>query len=377
MADNVQVTDYSLVTAILRKGTANKTVNAALSAGVRTATITTARGTVLRSGFFLRPTISPEQEIAQMLVPNDIVDNVLAAFVEEGYLYVSGAGAVYSAPVGKAIFNPEDPILKPKEAREVKAEHELHRNLVSVTCILQQGMAEDVARSAVELGAPGPTIYFGQGKGLRQKLGLLRIAVSPEKELLECVVGHFDSDKIFEEMVDRGKLGTPGMGFIYTKPVDRGLINIAGTEASSRQAASVEQMIKAIDDIKAGTEWRSHGSVEVPRAKKRVFLKDLENIICVIERDKGEPVVKAAMAAGAPGATISYAREIGGAKRTGVSGREVSSEKEVIQLIVAKDKAEKITEAMLGAGALGGEEPGYIYTLEVDKALTYLGPGSE
>ena len=367
-------TDFSLVSAILRKGTAARIAKAALAAGVRTATITSARGTLLRSGFSLRPTISPEQEIAHMLVRNDNVDSVLAAFVEEGRLYVSGAGAVYSAPVVRAYISPDDPILKPREVASVELKREFHHDLVAMTCIVQNGLAEDVARAALGSGAPGPTVFFGQGKGLRQKLGLLRIAVSPEKELFETVVGRYDCDKIFEEVVERGRLDTPGMGFIFTKPIAKGLINIVGTENTSRQTASIEQMIKAIDDLKHGTEWRSQGSLEVPHAKKRTYLENIENITYVVERGRGEPLVTAAMEAGAPGATISFSRQIGGEKKKGATGLEVSSEKEMIQLIVAKDKADEIVKAMFDADAQQEGDLGHAYTLAVDKALTYLGP---
>jgi len=366
-------TDFSLVSAILQKGTTAKVVKAALAAGGHTATITSARGTLLRAGFSLRPTISPEREIAHMLVRNDSVDSVLAAFVEEGRLYMSGAGAVFSASVAKAFISPDDPIFKPAEATAVELKRELDRDLVAITCIVQSGMAEDVARAALKIGAPGPTIFFGQGKGLRQKLGLLRIAVSPEKELFETVVGRYDCEKIFEEVVERGSLDTPGMGFIFTRPIAKGLINIVGREGTSRQTASMEQMIKAIDDLKHGTEWRSQGSLEVPLSKQRTYLENLVNVIYVIERGRGEPLVAAAMEAGAPGATISFSRQIGGETKKGATGLAVSSEKEMIQLVVAKDKGDEIVEAMLEADAAQGEEPGHAYTLAVDKALTYLG----
>lgn len=367
-------TDFSLVSAILRKGSGARVVKAALAAGVRTATITSARGTLLRSGFSLRPTISPEREIAHMLVRNDNVDNVLAAFVEEGKLYMSGAGAVFSASVDRAFISPDDPIFKPGEAASVELKRELDHDLVAITCIVQSGMAEDVARAALKVGAPGPTIFFGQGQGLRQKLGLLRIAVSPEKELFETVVGRYDCDKIFEEVVERGRLDTPGMGFIFTRPISKGLINIIGREGTSRHTASMEQMIKAIDDLKHGTEWRSQGSLEVPHTKERTYLENLENVIYVIERGRGEPLVAAAMKAGAPGATISFSRQIGGERKKGATGLDVSSEKEMIQLVVAKDRADEIIEAMLEADAAQGEELGHAYTLAVDRALTYLGP---
>lgn len=92
-----------------------------------------------------------------------------------------------------------------------------------ITCIVQRGKADSVIKAALEAGAPGATIYFARGTGVRERLGLLRIAISPEKEVVEVVTPSEKADAIFDAMVEAGKLDIPGMGFIYMTPVSRTL----------------------------------------------------------------------------------------------------------------------------------------------------------
>lgn len=90
-----------------------------------------------------------------------------------------------------------------------------------ITCVVQRGKAEEVAKVAIRAGAPAATIYFARGTGVRERLGLLRIAISPEKEVIDIVAPNDRADAIFDAMVSEGKLDTPGMGFIYMLPVSR------------------------------------------------------------------------------------------------------------------------------------------------------------
>ena len=97
-------------------------------------------------------------------------------------------------------------------------------NLHLITCTVQRGKADEVVKAAMKAGAPGATIYFARGMGIRERLGLLRIVISPEKEVVQIVVSAQDVDAVFDAMVDAGKLDTPGMGFIFVTPVSRALI---------------------------------------------------------------------------------------------------------------------------------------------------------
>jgi len=90
-----------------------------------------------------------------------------------------------------------------------------------ITCIVQRGKANDIVKAAVLAGAQGATVYFASGSGMREKLGILGLAVEVEKEVINIVVPNEQADHIFEVMYKAGKLDIPGMGFIYITPLEK------------------------------------------------------------------------------------------------------------------------------------------------------------
>ena len=88
-----------------------------------------------------------------------------------------------------------------------------------ITCIVQKGVADDIVKAASEVGAQGATIFYARGTGIRERLGILGVAVDVEKEVLNIVVANEQVDLIFEKMFLAGKLDTPGMGFMYVTPL--------------------------------------------------------------------------------------------------------------------------------------------------------------
>lgn len=93
---------------------------------------------------------------------------------------------------------------------------------VLITCIVQRGAADVVVNAAHEAGALGATIFHGRGTGVRQKhLGLLGLTVNAEKEVIYIVVPDDQADRIFERIFVAAKLDTPGMGIIYTTPIEK------------------------------------------------------------------------------------------------------------------------------------------------------------
>lgn len=92
---------------------------------------------------------------------------------------------------------------------------------VLITCIVQRGVADRVVRAAREAGAQGATVFFARGTGVRERLGLLGIAVEVEKEVITIVVAAEQANRIFEKMYFAGDLDTPGMGILYMTVLDK------------------------------------------------------------------------------------------------------------------------------------------------------------
>jgi nitrogen regulatory protein P-II 1 len=94
-------------------------------------------------------------------------------------------------------------------------------DLSLITCIVQRGLADDIVRAAQQAGAQGATIHFARGTGVRERLGILGLAVEVEKEVINIVVPSDQVDRVFERMYAAGKLDTPGMGFMYVTALEK------------------------------------------------------------------------------------------------------------------------------------------------------------
>lgn len=90
-----------------------------------------------------------------------------------------------------------------------------------ITCIVEKGLADTIVKAARDAGAQGATVYYARGSGVRERLGLLGVAVEVEKEIVNVVVSTDQVDRIFERMYLAGNLDTPGKGFIYVTPLEK------------------------------------------------------------------------------------------------------------------------------------------------------------
>ena len=94
-------------------------------------------------------------------------------------------------------------------------------NVALITCIVQRGLADDIITAAREAGAQGATVHYAKGMGIRERLGILGVAVEVEKEVINIVVSTEQADKIFEKIYLAGRLDTPGMGLVYITPLEK------------------------------------------------------------------------------------------------------------------------------------------------------------
>jgi nitrogen regulatory protein PII len=95
-----------------------------------------------------------------------------------------------------------------------------------ITCIVQRGAAETVIQAAREAGSQGATIHFGRGTGVRERLGILGIAVDVEKEIINIVVSADQQDHVFERMYLAGDLDTPGKGIMFVTRLEKAATHI-------------------------------------------------------------------------------------------------------------------------------------------------------
>ena len=96
-----------------------------------------------------------------------------------------------------------------------------HINLNVITCVVQRGKSEAPLKAAMDAGAQGATVYFARGTGIREKLGTYGVGIQPEKEVITIVTTAELTDKVFNALVQAGKLDQPGQGFAYVQSVNR------------------------------------------------------------------------------------------------------------------------------------------------------------
>ena len=90
-----------------------------------------------------------------------------------------------------------------------------------ITCVLQSGLAEDVLDAAKNCGAQGATISYARGTGIRERMGLMGVAIDEQKEVIRIIVSDEQADRVFDAMYLAGKLDTPGKGIMFMTKLDR------------------------------------------------------------------------------------------------------------------------------------------------------------
>ncbi|HAK50818.1 MAG TPA: transcriptional regulator [Gammaproteobacteria bacterium] len=95
-----------------------------------------------------------------------------------------------------------------------------------ITCVVQRGKADQVVQAAQDAGAQGATIYYGYGSGVRERLGILGLAVDVEKEVITSLVANDQVDRIFVRMYFAGELDVPGAGIIYVTKLEKAATHI-------------------------------------------------------------------------------------------------------------------------------------------------------
>ena len=188
--------NVSLVNLILPKDSLDKVSDEMQKAGAKGIFQVSARGSILNEGGFLAkmfPPPAPEQCLVQVLVPDSIKEQISEVAVKAGRIDRVGSGAIFSISCDDVRHSTQFPLAESlgDSSSNGKATME------AICCICEKGVAEDIAQAALSAGAPGPTVTYGEGGGIRDKIPILRMTKGPEKEFVWCVVDRADSSEGF------------------------------------------------------------------------------------------------------------------------------------------------------------------------------------
>ncbi|MBF0218773.1 MAG: P-II family nitrogen regulator [Gammaproteobacteria bacterium] len=94
-------------------------------------------------------------------------------------------------------------------------------DVMLITAVVQRGMADDLVKAAQMAGAQGATVHYAYGRGVRERLGILGLAIEAEKEVINILVSSEQVGRIFERIYLEAKLDTPGMGIMWVTPLEK------------------------------------------------------------------------------------------------------------------------------------------------------------
>ncbi len=307
-------------------------------------------------------------DLIHILVNPELERSVLHCIIRNGGIATPGRGTVYSEDVvvykAHHLCHPLDkgpPVSKPVR---------LQKELTGICCIVQRGEGDEVARVALDTGTCVPAITYGHGTGVRDKLGLLRITIPAEKEVITISASSYDAEAIMDLMITEGKLNQPGKGFVYLYPIRSGMINMKVIQGMPKHAASMEQIIVAIDEIHGGTSWRARGgSVGLSSLEGRHYIHDLISLSYTCNEGFGDKLIQEAMKTGVPGATMYRLKHV---YINDKDTDKLSPARENWNMIIEKNQLESAVKVMEEQGALDDHTQGQFCYSPVPKAYTYI-----
>ena len=242
-----------------------------------------------------------------------------------------------------------------------------------IFCILPRGRGGELARTLLEMGLGVPIVSYGEGMGMRDRLGLLRIAIPQEKEILWLLVPPGDADFVIDVAIRKGNLREPGNGIIGRIPVRALAVNARMNLDRRRHVATMEQVISTLDQLRGSTEWRRMTGAARPRAAAGREERIRFTLIC--EEGAAAPVVRAALDAGAGGATLSrLSRRAPEAPADGDEAVPVSHAREYCDLFVPANLRERLEDAVARSGLFAEPANGYVEIGPVHDPLAAAAP---
>lgn len=301
------------------------------------------------------------------LVSSGIEEAIINFIINKGGLNIPGKGSVFSKEV--TLIKAHEQCQENKIQNIETKMRRLFSDLTGICCIAHKGDGDLLGKVGLETGGGIPAITLGIGTGLRDKIGLWRVTIPAEKEIVNLVTTSHNVESVMEMMIDIGALDQPGKGFIYLYPIKMGLVDVKAYVGLRRQAASIEQIVTVIDEMKGDTKWRQREFFKYRSAgKKRKYLNDLVNFTLICNEGRAPDLIKAAMAAGAGGATISKLNY----RRTEKSeSNKISPAREISEMIISENQIERVAKALEENGALDENTCGQMFYSTVPKAYTY------
>lgn len=202
--------------------------------------------------------------------------------------------------------------------------------------VVDIGMGSKILNEAKKLGVTGGTIFLGRGTVKRPILELLGLD-EVKKEIAFMISDKKLINKIHEGLTEKFHLDKPNKGIVFSSPVNR-IIGLRNCD-------------EVADDSRIGGR------------------EDMEHevLFIIVERGLGEEVVDAATSAGSRGATIINARGSGIHENEMFFSMNIEPEKEVVMIIIEKEKSDRVIKAIKEAMHIDEPGKGVMFAMDVSK----------
>jgi hypothetical protein len=94
-------------------------------------------------------------------------------------------------------------------------------DVVLITCVVAHGRGDEAIKAAQEAGVTGAIVYHARGSGVRERLGLLGIAVEVEKDVITAIAATSQRDLVMYSLYTKLGLDRPGAGVVYAMPLNK------------------------------------------------------------------------------------------------------------------------------------------------------------
>lgn len=309
-------------------------------------------------------------DVFRLTVPRENSKEVVNCIIELTGLDIPGRGTIFSQDLME--FSKEPPSINlnflssqtPKDFKDI-----LLNKLSYVICVLSiPHSSEMLSKVALDLGICVPFVTYGTGNYLRDQMGLIRITISADKEIVHLVMPEHDSESIIRILIEHGHLDRPGMGFIYQTPVSMGLLDTHLKIGSQKYAASIEQIIAAIDQLKSGTSWRKRLDTDQQNKKagKSMLPQDNCEISIISEEERIDMLREACLKVGATGAITSRVTPIVGNDEGGIASNMIRS-----AISVPANITDNVVDKLLEASTIKDEITDHIHVLDSPAAYVH------
>jgi hypothetical protein len=328
-----------------------------------------------KRGFFgLHPTTKLDESRAlfyRFCVPSKFEQGVMRRIAEATDLRMGGRGCILTY---RNTIQRGAPLHFDEEKLETLCGSDdklLPEDYVLICCTVPRGIGESLSAAVLELGVCVPIVFFGSGVGLRDKLGLLRITIPVEKEVIWFLVPRSDVELVEKTLIPRARLDVPGHGFLYKIFVHAPVVNLRVRQGKRVHAATMEQVIAALDEVRGSSDWRRLGQKTSESSGSGKSKKDsMRGLFFIGEEEEVEIFRKTAMANGARGATLNHLEM----RSYGAAVQEQTNEshsREFCDIIIPAEIEENILTQIKETGLFEPDRTCILKVLPVEKPAAF------